>query len=146
MVFRCGSSMSLGCIFFLLGCSDQKSPINLMKSSQREMCKIFLLAEKYQPAIFDDTLLSKPNEIIDVQGLACKSNKSLSLLTMDSLLHYHFADKLGVDLTKYKDKTAAVIIDDKVVILIIYNIFLNVFPVHRWSHIILWNNLSMLKL
>lgn len=49
-----------------------------------------------------------------MNGLACKSNKSLAFLAMDSLLHYPFAEKLGLNLSTYEDKTVAVITDDKV--------------------------------
>lgn len=84
-----------------------------MTSSHKEICRNFILAEKYHPAVFESKPLQDTG-IVDVTGLACKSNKSLGLLAMDSLMHYHFAEKLGINLSKYKDNTAAVIVDGKV--------------------------------
>lgn len=84
-----------------------------MKSFQKEMCRNVLYAEKYHPTVFEEKTI-KQNSIVDVNGLACKSNKTMAFVAMDSLLHYPFAEKLGINLSKYRHKTTAVIIEDKV--------------------------------
>lgn len=84
-----------------------------MKSFQKNICRNFLFAEKYHPTVFEEKPF-KQNSIRDVNGLACKNNKTMAFVAMDSLLHYPFAEKLGINLSKYTHKTAAVIIDDKV--------------------------------
>lgn len=83
-----------------------------MKSLQKDICRNFLYAEKYHQTVFEEK--SSKNSMRDVNGLACKSNKTMAFVAMDSLLHYPFAEKLGINLSKYMHKTAAVIIDDKV--------------------------------
>lgn len=55
----------------------------------------------------------------NVNGMACKTNTSLSLVAMDSLEYYYFAERLGIDISNKKDKTAAVIINPKVNTLIV---------------------------
>lgn len=50
----------------------------------------------------------------DLYGAACKTNASLTLIALDSMLFYHFAERLGIDLLKCPDKTAAVILNEKV--------------------------------
>ncbi|XP_075231558.1 thioredoxin domain-containing protein 11 [Lycorma delicatula] len=46
-------------------------------------------------------------------GLDCKSNHTLSLLAMDSNIYEHFADGLGIDLSKYPEKTAVLIFNSE---------------------------------
>lgn len=100
-------------INYILGDNDHRSTTNLLKLLQKDICRNFIFAEKYYPTVFEEKLANEKNPV-DLIGLACRSNKSLALLAMDSLLHYPFAEKLGINLSNYKHKTAAVIIDDKV--------------------------------
>ncbi|CAG9812911.1 unnamed protein product [Phaedon cochleariae] len=93
----------------LTGMNDLKSAKNLQKSFQQEKCRQFLMAEKLQPAIFEN----HGNRKLDISRLSCRSNESLTLLSMDSLLHYPFAQRLGIDLSKFADKSAAVILNEK---------------------------------
>lgn len=97
----------------LLGNNDPKSPANLLKLLRGEKCRQFLTAQRLQPAKFENKV-DKEEKDFNIRGLACKSNKSLTLIAMDSLLHYHFAEKLGVDLSKCIDKSSVVIINEKV--------------------------------
>lgn len=99
---------------------DYRSPQNLKKSLEREKCRLLELSHKYFPQIFSDTI----RDIVDwalesdtssIRGLACKtSNASLTMVSLDSLQFYHFAEKLGVDVLKSPSKTAAVIVNEKV--------------------------------
>ncbi|KAG5866351.1 hypothetical protein JTB14_004130 [Gonioctena quinquepunctata] len=95
----------------LTGVNDLRSAENLQHLFRKERCRQFLAAEKLQAAMFE-----KPNLVkrkFNISGLSCKSNKSLILLAMDSLLHYSFAQRLGIDLNKNVDKSAVVILNDK---------------------------------
>lgn len=69
------------------------------------------LASRLDPIIVspDLTQASLPN----VTSLACKENSTLSLVAMDSIRYYNFAERLGIDIRNRVDKTAAVIVDEK---------------------------------
>lgn len=49
-----------------------------------------------------------------ITGLRCKTNKTLSFLTMDSLNYELIAEKLGISLRSTSQNTAAIIIDSQV--------------------------------
>lgn len=49
-----------------------------------------------------------------ITGLACKSNRTLSFLSMDSLNYGLVAEKLGVSVRHAVQSTAAIIIDSQV--------------------------------
>lgn len=49
-----------------------------------------------------------------ITGLACKFNRTLSFLAMDSSAYEIFAERLGVDIQDLHKKTAAVILDSEV--------------------------------
>lgn len=49
-----------------------------------------------------------------VRGLACRYNKSLSLLALDSAQFTHFARGLGVDPELAKDKTRVLLVHSQV--------------------------------
>ncbi|XP_050498800.1 thioredoxin domain-containing protein 11 isoform X4 [Diabrotica virgifera virgifera] len=100
------------------GVGDYRSPENLQKLLYRERCKQFIAAEMYHPAIFSKNVPSEKN--ISIAGLSCRTNKSLSFVAMDSLLHYYFARQLGIDLNNEPDKSAVVILNDKTVVVLYY--------------------------
>lgn len=94
--------------------------LNLGKSLRKERCKTFLAAEKLQPAIFAH---GNNPEDVEVSNLACSnSNQSINFVSMDSGLYYVFAERLGIDLSQKKDKSAVVILNERVSIKI--NIYL----------------------
>lgn len=94
----------------LTGIGDYRSAENLQKLYEAERCKEFLEAEKQFPAIF---VRDSSQKNINITGLSCRSNKSLSMFAMDSLLYPHFALRLGIDLSREPDRTAVVILNDK---------------------------------
>ena len=51
---------------------------------------------------------------IDVSGMACKSNRSLTFISLDSIEYGFFAHQLGVNLSERLHETTAVIIDKSV--------------------------------
>ena len=72
----------------------------------------------------EDDLSSPPNPLL--VGLACRSNKTVSLLAMDSDQYGHFAAGLGIDLSGHKHRTAVIILNSEVSMFIHnYCVFLN---------------------
>lgn len=49
-----------------------------------------------------------------ITGLACKNNKTLSLLALDSEMYHYIAERMGVHILDIENKTAALIIDNEV--------------------------------
>lgn len=96
-----------------VGENDERSPSNLLKLWRRNKCREFVFAETIQPAIFEKKNENERNDH-NISGLACRTNKSLTFVAMDSLLFYHFAERLGIDVTNSKDKSAVAIINEKV--------------------------------
>ncbi|XP_071442293.1 thioredoxin domain-containing protein 11 [Hetaerina americana] len=85
---------------------------------EEEKCRKLLHGEILQPAVFPDNDVheecSKKSEKFcfspSIQGLACRTNRTLSILALDSLKYHHFAMGLGVDVLSRKDATAVVIL------------------------------------
>lgn len=96
---------------------DERSPMNLRNAIHTESCKTFLFAQKYHQLVFSSELYNVKTTSFNVKGLKCKTNKTLLFIAMDSLHHHHFAEKLGIDLYKRPNKTAVVILDNKVCVL-----------------------------
>ncbi|KAJ8922905.1 hypothetical protein NQ315_001447 [Exocentrus adspersus] len=94
------------------GDKDPRSPVNLFKLWTRDKCKEFVYRENFQPSIFEKEL-EPNNNIHNISGLACKTNRSLTFVAMDSLLYYHFAERLGIDVTSGKEKSSVAIINEK---------------------------------
>ncbi|KAK9708828.1 Thioredoxin [Popillia japonica] len=97
----------------LTGLNDGRSPRNLQKVRRQNKCRLKTIAEKYSPAFFAESLLNKDNVKVDITGLACQVNRSLSMIAMDSLKYHHFANSLSIDILNRKHKTALVIVDEK---------------------------------
>lgn len=95
---------------------DPRSSVNLQKRIRRHVCKIATIANKISRSHFLKTVTSgvRHDDVENFTGLACKSNASLSLLVFDSLRDYHFAERLGIDLSRKPFKTAVVIVNQKV--------------------------------
>ncbi|KAJ8943292.1 hypothetical protein NQ318_017310 [Aromia moschata] len=96
----------------LSGENDFRSAEQLLKHLDSERCRHFMSAQKYHPAIFEDPFVGEKNKNINVTGLACNTNSSLTLVAMDSLLYYDFAERLGIDLAEKPDKSSVVIVDE----------------------------------
>lgn len=85
----------------------------MLKKWDEFECKNFeFLTEYYHlpfPRAPDNSQLTEA-----INGLACVNNRTLKIIAMDSLSHYQFAEGLGINILDMKDKTAAVIVDKKV--------------------------------
>jgi len=52
----------------------------------------------------------------DALRSACLANKSMTFLALDSNHHYHTAKDFGINLNHYRERTAVVIYDMKVIV------------------------------
>ncbi|GJQ80005.1 hypothetical protein Trydic_g9478 [Trypoxylus dichotomus] len=97
----------------LTGLNDAKLPKNLQKIRKQNKCRLKAIAEKYSPQLFSNSIVTEQNIKVDITGLACQVNRSLSMIAMDSLKYHHFANSLSIDILNRKHKTALAIIDEK---------------------------------
>lgn len=88
---------------------DEKSPEAIEKYNLRRQCEMLRLADRRSELVFIDDVDTRPLELIS--GLACKSNRTFTLISMDSISFHTFAERLGVDILEIENKTAAMIMD-----------------------------------
>lgn len=99
---------------------DKYSAENLQLAWEKEKCTLLKISEKYRPKLFSESIVNyvdwgkREKQQNAIPGLACKTNASLTLVALDSLQFYPFAERLGLDVLKLTDKTSAVIINEKV--------------------------------
>lgn len=94
---------------------DKRSPANLVEISGRKQCERHFSARMTKndaaaETIFFD-IVNEKERFDTILGLSCKSNRTLSLLAVDSLLYHTFAERLGVDVLLRPNKTVAFIVD-----------------------------------
>lgn len=75
----------------------------------KDQCIKLLAGNKYHYPIFPD--VTENSNSTKVTASACRKNRVLALIAIDSLQYFHFAEGLGIDVLKTKDKTAVVILD-----------------------------------
>ncbi|XP_076655779.1 thioredoxin domain-containing protein 11 isoform X2 [Halictus rubicundus] len=88
---------------------DAQSADAVKQNNLKQECIRWITANKYHPPVFPHDYHDQPD--INLTVSACKMNTSLRLIAIDSLHYYHFAEALGIDVLKRKDKTAVVILD-----------------------------------
>lgn len=86
---------------------------------QDEKCRLLKISQNYHPSIYSQSIIDHVNygkdlNRFNITGLSCKTNASLTLIAVDSLMYYQFAERLGINVSKKKDKTFAVIVNEKV--------------------------------
>ncbi|KAF7265238.1 hypothetical protein GWI33_021346 [Rhynchophorus ferrugineus] len=89
---------------------DPRSMNNLKKYYDELKCKNYFASEALHPFIFEVEESKTDKE--SLAGLGCM-NKTLNFVVLNSLLYYHFAEKLGIDLSRNHYKSAVVIVNDK---------------------------------
>ncbi|XP_035744274.1 thioredoxin domain-containing protein 11-like isoform X1 [Vespa mandarinia] len=89
--------------------NDRQSPIAIKHALLKENCKRSFAAHRYHEPVFPQDSFEKSN--ISLIKSLCNINRTLSLIAIDSLHYFHFAEGLGIDVLKKKDKTAAIILD-----------------------------------
>lgn len=88
---------------------DDRSPEAIVKYHFRRNCEMLRLAERKSEILFIDDNDFAPLQL--VSGLACKSNRTFTLISMDSNSFHTFAERLGIDILEMENKTAALIMD-----------------------------------
>ncbi|CRK94444.1 CLUMA_CG007951, isoform A [Clunio marinus] len=88
---------------------DDRSPDSIIQYNFRRKCEILRLAKRKSDILFIDDVDPAPLEL--VSGLACKYNKTFTLISMDSLSFHTFAERIGIDILEIENKTAAIIMD-----------------------------------
>uniref|UniRef100_A0A182TWF4 Thioredoxin domain-containing protein n=1 Tax=Anopheles melas TaxID=34690 RepID=A0A182TWF4_9DIPT len=93
---------------------DYRGPKLLTRQSVRRQCELLQLAEAEKTNVFF-TEPERQNESMDyyaaIGGLSCKSNKTLTFLSMDSNLYHALGERLGVDVLNEPNRTVAFIVD-----------------------------------
>jgi hypothetical protein len=92
---------------------DPLSPENLVQANVKHFCKLFKFANEIGIPVIPVKSREDMN-VTNIHGLACEKNFTLHILAMDSVRNHHFAEFLGVDITKKKDMTTTVILDSNV--------------------------------
>lgn len=89
---------------------DDRSPESVVKYNFRRKCEMLKIAERKSEILFiDDDDDSSFLQL--VSGLACKANKTFTLISIDSVSFHTFAERLGIDILEMENKTAAIIMD-----------------------------------
>ncbi|XP_033335713.2 thioredoxin domain-containing protein 11 isoform X1 [Megalopta genalis] len=88
---------------------DSQSAEAVKQNYLKQQCKRWIAAKKYHEPIFPRDDPDQPD--IDLKISVRKTNTTLGLIAIDSLHYFYFAEALGIDVLKRKDKTAVVILD-----------------------------------
>lgn len=97
--------------------NDSNSAENVQNVWKTINCRMNHLSRKIRLNMFFDPLLEKSSSDFDfnkIIGLACRTNKTLSFLAMDSSTYGLVAEKLGISLENSIKSTAAIVIDAQV--------------------------------
>ncbi|XP_036142667.1 thioredoxin domain-containing protein 11 isoform X2 [Monomorium pharaonis] len=89
--------------------NDSRSATMVRRDFLKENCKRWLAGNDYHPSLFPRDSPRQFN--ISLKESVCKTNKTLALIAIDSLHYFHFAEHLGIDISKRKNKTTVVILD-----------------------------------
>jgi len=92
----------------LTGMGDERSSAALQEAASLERCRYLHRARHVHQPVFPHPAYHRKSPR-HFTGLACRTNKTMSLIAMDSLQFHQFAEGLGVDVLGRHDKTAVVI-------------------------------------
>lgn len=90
---------------------DDRSPEAIAKYHFRRRCEMLRMSERRSETLFIDDEDTIPLQL--VSGLACKSNKTFTLISIDSNNFHTFAERLGIDILEVVNKTTAIIMDQE---------------------------------
>ncbi|XP_014489487.1 PREDICTED: thioredoxin domain-containing protein 11 [Dinoponera quadriceps] len=88
---------------------DPLSASTVRRNFLKERCRRWLAGNNYHPSLFPRDSPKQFN--ISLKDSVCKTNKTLALIAIDSLHYFHFAERLGIDISKRRNKTTVVILD-----------------------------------
>lgn len=92
----------------LTGIGDERSSDALQEAASIERCRRLRRAKRIHHPVFPHSAYHRKSPR-HFTGLACNTNKTMSLIAMDSLQFHQFAAGLGIDVLARHDKTAIVI-------------------------------------
>lgn len=92
----------------LTGMGDERSSAALQEAASVERCRRLRRARHIHHPVFPHPAYHRKSPR-HFTGLACRTNKTMSLIAMDSLQFHQFAQGLGVDVLARHDKTAVII-------------------------------------
>ncbi|CAB3224200.1 unnamed protein product [Arctia plantaginis] len=92
---------------------DLLSAENLIQEDVKQYCRTMKFAYENGPPIYPGSAKDERHNIKHLQGLSCAHNFSLHIIAVDSMRNHHFAESLGIDISRKKDMTAVVILDSK---------------------------------
>jgi len=92
----------------LTGMGDERSSAALQEAASLERCCYFHRARHIHHPVFPHPAYHRKSPR-HFTGMACRTNKTMSLIAMDSLQFHQFAEGLGVDVLARHDKTAVII-------------------------------------
>jgi hypothetical protein len=90
---------------------DERSPEAILKYEFRRRCEMLRIADRKSEILFMDDEDTAPLQL--VSGLACKSNRTFTLVSIDSNNFHTFAERLGIDILEVKNRTTALIMDQE---------------------------------
>ena len=102
-LYTCSYQTSL-----LSGVGDERSASALQEAFALEKCRRLRRARTVHQPIFPHPAYHRKSPR-QFTGLACRTNRTISLIAMDSLQFHQFAEGLGVNVLKKSDNTAVVI-------------------------------------
>ena len=90
---------------------DDRSPDAILKYEFRRRCEMLRIAERKSEILFVEDKDAVPLQAIS--GLACRTNKTFTLVSIDSNNFHTFAERLGIDILEVENKTTAMIMDQE---------------------------------
>lgn len=94
---------------------DHRSPARLAKNLLRRKCELqFIDTEQSAQHSFLGPDPFNKEQLHGIEGFGCDSNRSLTMMLMDSSIYHVFAERLGVDILRMPTKSAVFIVDPEV--------------------------------
>ena len=107
--------------------SNDPFVINAVRNRHKKLCERLKYRRKHgwepdQTSV--DALLADTDSNSNMAGLACRTNKTLGFIVMDTRGSSMFAQRLGLNITSKTKKPVLVIFDNQVCCFIVWNMFL----------------------
>lgn len=98
------------------GDHDERAPLNLQRQRTRMMCALHAAGEQLAdfPRAQFFAVADEWQNFRRIAELGCLRNRTLSFVAVDSALYHVYAERLGVDVLRAANQTAAVIVDHEV--------------------------------
>ncbi|XP_063240266.1 thioredoxin domain-containing protein 11 isoform X2 [Bacillus rossius redtenbacheri] len=101
---------TLGVTTSMLRGDDERSARAVADAARAEECRWLARARAAHPPVFPRGSVPRSGGLRDLGGLACRTNRTLSFLAVDSQAFGQFAEALGADVLVRRDQTVALIL------------------------------------